>query len=174
MALKEWWHYFWRGAIYIYLAPPRRIPLMEIYKRAEKFGFDFYGGSLDILWFNERLRESAVSGELVFWGRPNIAKIPHFVVLDIQKPIPADHWKTYELDWLQHTNMREGNLAGDIMSFKDENIYYASHVAINHSARLPSFKGSSDGAFFDLHVYAAHASAWLNNVAVPPYRRKEC
>ena len=154
---KEWFYYFWRGSISVYIAPPRRIPLVELYRRATGYGFDFLGRRLDILWFNERLREAAQRGEIALWGRPVLAAVQHCWVLDVQRPIPGSHWRGHELDWIAYTNFRDSTPEGFILSLSKENVLYSTYALVTRKKNL---------GFFDLHIYDAHASSWLRNV--PP------
>ncbi len=129
-------------------------PLRDLFKEAEKQGWDFTGDSHDILNFAKALRQAAFNGQLTFSGRQSSSRIDILRRRALLEIMGSEHWRDYEIDWPPSFNIEppDGKMAGV--------------RADNFRSRSQKLNTAEEG-YFDLHVDWDEALKWLVRQSPP-------
>ena len=118
-----------------------KMPIKDFIVEAGKNGWDLE--STEILDLERGVQQSALDGDLVLWGRPNVHRLPQLNKYEPLLEIPKSHWKDYKPKLLDAMNV-------------SQNIETQTNAP-----RLP--KTDDPNRFTDLHIGWTVAKSWLTD-----------
>ncbi len=120
---------------------PDLIPFLTFYDMAVTTGWPEDRNDKRWIDLKDRLRESARNNWVQLWGRPEVSNAAELLAKQPREPIPADHWRDFEIEYL-------GMLAGV------ENMQMRSYN--------PALANWGAGKRYrDLHIERSAAAKWL-------------
>ena len=123
-----------------------RIALLEFVKEAGRRGWDTSGKTnLEILDLLDGLRQSAIDGDIRFWGRPNRNSAESLARNEPLHEIDRDHWKDFEIP------------ASDAVSATDNFQTFSYNLRQSGDRRI--------GGYRDIHLDGKAAKRWLRKSA---------
>lgn len=141
------------GGLWLYdlfFAGKPRVPLIDIFKKAEQFGWRIcQPDSLEVLDLCKALRQAGVDKELIFYGTSEESKILELIRNAPLQEINSEHWLTHNipLDFLVYHHY------GSDASYNDDNVSTRSQR-----------NGDNAVGFHDLHVSGVN-NRWLQQAA---------
>lgn len=132
----------------------RPVPLLEIWRQAEKYGWDFKADpNLHVLDFVLALQQSGLDGDLRFRGRSATSTIESFIRNEPINTIDAGYWGNHQVEWSRICYGENGTIG----NFIDDNYYCFSYDPKNA-------QNLSHDRYYDLHVSGATAK-WFKKIA---------
>jgi|GEM_PF-6679902 len=131
-----------------FFAPEKPVEFRDILNRAQKRNWHFGGESLDIIDLMDALVQSAVNGEIVFWGRSDRNMFQALTRNEPLERIPSEHWKDFCINW--GAGLKTKGLV--FQGIVDDNFEICSYTLRHEGLR----------GFKDLHVQGV-SSRWFKN-----------
>lgn len=126
-----------------------RLPLIDFLNNARKAGWDIDGQtSLHLLDLAKALRQSALDGDLKFWGKLDGGWSDSTIRHQPLEQVPADHWREYEIEALGWREATDN--------------FYARTYAPKHQ------DWGKRQSYVDLHIDKLAGGTWLKIHPAPP------